>query len=478
MSRSQKQPGSTTVALQRLGLGARPGDRAVVGADPRAWLRAQLAPEPELPDPIDALPSTGDDAWAFFGWLFEQGRAARRARSRGEAPPDGFQSFEATFHPRYETALEARFRAAVETDAPFRERLVHFWSGHLVISAARPVTVALPPAFERDVVRPNVMGRFEDMLLASSKHPGMLLYLDNERNLGPRSERARNPRKPRLLPIDPPTGLNENLAREILELHTLGVDGGYSQADVTRFAKVLSGWRIKVRPFFRRFYDGDDLMRFDEDSHEPGPQTVLGRVYPQEGVDQGEAVLRDLVRHPSTAHFLATKLARHFVSDDPPKALVERLARAFHASDGDLAVFHGALLDAPEVWETPLRKLRRPEELALAGARAVPEVGPSGAELHRTLREMGQLPYWAPSPAGFPDLQGEWSGGDAIWKRLAWAQDLAERAPLGSKDAVVSRAEDVLGEAFHPATRAVLASAATPAESLALLLASPEFQRR
>ncbi len=239
---------------------------------PRGWLAAQLVPERELPVPLDELPSTGDDAWAFFGWLIETGMAARRAKRWGRPVPDAIASLEATFHPRYERALAARFQVAAATDTPFRERLVHFWSGHFVISAVRPVTLALPPSFERDVVRPHVVGRFEDMLLASTKHPGMLLYLDNERNLGPRSKEAREPRK-RLfqLPIDPPTGLNENLAREVLELHTLGVHGGYTQADVTRFAKVLSGWRIRVRPFFRGFYDAEDLMRFDADSHEPGP---------------------------------------------------------------------------------------------------------------------------------------------------------------------------------------------------------------
>ncbi len=426
-----------------------------------------------------ALPSTGDDLWAFFGWLLDTGRAARRARRRGEPPPDGEGGFAATFEPRYEAALAARFRAAVESDAPFRERLVHFWANHFVVSSARPVTVALPPSFERDVVRPHVMGRFEDMLLASSKHPAMLLYLDNERNLGPGSERALHPPKRRLLPIDPPTGLNENLAREILELHTLGVDGGYTQADVTRFAKVLSGWRIRVRPFFRRFHDGAALMRFDAKAHEPGPQTVLGRVYAQEGMDQGEAVLHDLARHPSTAHFVATKLVRHFVADDPPAPAVQRLARVFRETEGDLAEVSRALVALPEAWEAPPR-LRRPEELWIAGARALPEAPLDAAHLHRTLREMGERPQWPPSPAGYPDRSRAWDGGDAVWKRLAWAQDLGARAAGGFASAreAVARAEDVLGAGLSRRTRSLMAEAGHPAGALALALASPEFQRR
>lgn len=469
------------LAIQRFGLGARPGEQREVARDPRGWLAAQLVPERELPAPFDELPSTGDDAWAFFGWLIETGMAARRAKRRGRPVPDAMASLEATFHPRYERALAARFQVAAATDAPFRERLVHFWSGHFVISAARPVTLALPPSFERDVVRPHVMGRFEDMLLASTKHPGMLLYLDNERNLGPRSQEAREPRR-RLfrLPIDPPTGLNENLAREVLELHTLGVHGGYTQADVTRFAKVLSGWRIRVRPFFRGLYDAEDLTRFDADSHEPGPQTVLGKVYPQAGVEQGESVLRDLARHPSTAAFVSTKLARHFVADVPPPALVDRLATVFRETGGDLAALSRALIESPEAWAVPPNKLRRPEELLLAASRALPEVAADGAALHRILREMGQLPYWAPSPAGFADRESEWSGGDAVWKRLAWAQDLGRRGAAGFHDpvAVVARADDVLGAALRPATRVAVARADDAAQALALLLASPEFQRR
>ena len=464
-------------ATRRFGLGARPGEIEHVGSDPVGWLQAQAVPEETLPAPLDDLPSTGEDLWAFFGWLFSAGRAARRAKRRGEPPPDGALAFDQAFAERYQTALAARFEVAATTETPFREHLVHFWANHFVISSARPVTVAMPPSFERDVVRPHVMGRFEDMLLASTRHPGMLLYLDNERNLGPSSKRAADPRKRRLLPIDPPTGLNENLAREILELHTLGVDGGYSQADVTRFAKVLSGWRIRVRPFFKRFHDGDDLMRFDDDSHEPGPQTVLGRVYAQSGMDQGEAVLRDLARHPSTARFVATKLVRHFVADVPPPRAVERLAAVFRETDGQLAEVSKALVALPEAW-TATAKLRRPEELLMAGARALPEARADAPTLHRVLDEMGQKPQWPPSPAGYADRESEWGGGDAVWKRLAWAQDTSARAGLASSGDALARAEDVLGPLLSKPTRRILEQTEDPKAALALALASPEFQRR
>ncbi|MDJ0786894.1 MAG: DUF1800 domain-containing protein [Myxococcota bacterium] len=474
---------SSALAAHRFGLGAAPGEIRAIGADPRGWLEQQLVPEKELPAPIDALPSTGDDLWAFFGFLLDTGIRTRRARRKGEEPPDGEKGFAETFLPRYETALEARLRVATATTTPFREHLVHFWSNHFVVSSARPVTTALPPAFERDVVRPHVVGRFEDMLMASSKHPAMLLYLDNERSIGPNSRAGRNPSKRRLLPIDPPTGLNENLAREILELHSLGVDGGYTQDDVRSFAKVLTGWRIKVRPLFRGLYEGDELVRFDARAHEPGVHFVLGKAYPQKGMDQGEAVLQDLARHPSTARFVATKLTRHFVDDAPPEPMVERLARVFRDTDGDLGEVSRALVRSDEAWQPRTSKLRRPEELVIAGLRALPEVPWTGRQLHRVLREMGQRPYWPPSPAGYSDRADDWAGADGVWKRLAWAQAMGRRATrreegLGDTTLALERAADVLGPLLGETTAAALGAETRPATTLALLLSSPEFQRR
>ncbi len=466
------------LATQRFGLGARPGENRAIAGDPRGWLRAQTVPEMELPTPLASLPATGEDLWAFFGALFDIGRKTRRARRRDEPIPDGDLAFERHFAPRYQAALHARLSVAAETDTPFRERLIHFWANHFTISSARPVTIALPPSFERDVVRPHVMGRFEDMLGASTRHPGMLLYLDNERNLGPNSHRAENPERRGLIPIDPATGLNENLAREILELHTLGVDGGYSQQDVTRFAMTLSGWRIRVRPFFRSRHDGADLVRFDAKSHEPGAQTVLGTVYAQENGAQAEAVLHDLVRHPATARFIAQKLVRHFVADVPPEPAVARIAQVFRESEGDLAEVSRALVELPEAWQRP-SKLRRPEELVIAGARAVPGSLAAGPDLVQTLTEMGQRPQWAPSPAGFPDVASEWRGGDALWKRLAWAQAAAADSAdaFGGPNDVLTRAADVLGPYLGDRTRRAL-GAAPPTTALAALLSSPEFQRR
>ncbi len=476
------------VAANRFGLGARPGELGEIAGDPRGWLEAQLRPEAGPPEPIAALPSTGEDAWAFWDWLIgvrserrrlrrERERAERMGEDPGERPARDAvgESYRETFHPRYERALAARFEVAASTDTPFFERLVHFWSNHFTVSAAKRPAIAMPPSFERDAIRPHVTGRFGDMLLAVTRHPAMLFYLDNASSIGPASREGRKgPRKGFILPIDRPTGLNENLAREILELHTLGVDGGYTQADVTSLARVLTGWRIRWRPFFKRWHDADDLFRFDDQAHEPGPQTVLGTVYRQQGVAQGEAVLRDLVRHPATADFLAHKLVRHFVADDPPPALVERVAIVFRETGGDLGATTRALVRSPEAFAAG-GKLKRPEEFLISAHRAFDGPGWSGRELHTALGQMGGLPWWAPSPAGWPDVEREWIGADAIWKRLEWSSWIAERT---GGETAAALADAVLGPALAAPTRLALRRAESPAQARALLLASPDFQRR
>jgi len=470
------------IATNRFGLGARPGDLAAVAADPRGWLLAQLEPERELPAPLAALPSAADDQLAFAQWLrgLGLGRKLLRSSDAGamkDEDLDGVESaFVREFVPRYEQALEARVLTAVQTERPFYERLVHFWSNHFTVSAIKPAVVAVPPSFEREVVRPRVTGRFEDLLLASTRHPGMLVYLDNYLSIGPNSRRAgRAVRRSGML--RPPRGLNENLAREILELHTLGVGGGYTQDDVISFARVLTGWGVERAGFVRRKLFRTDGFSFDARAHEPGAHSVLGMRYAQMGVEQGEAVLHDLARHPSTARFVATKLVRHFVADDPPAPAIERVAQAFRSSEGNLATVARALVESPEAWQAPVAKLKTPEEYVISAARALRVDVLSAGALHRSLAQMGQRPYWAPSPAGFPDVASEWLGSDALWKRVQWAVAAAQRTAQLHPDPA-ALAQQVLGPLLGEATLAGVRAAQEPGAGLALLLASPEFQRR
>jgi len=470
------------VAANRFGFGASPDEMTTIAKDPHAWVTKQIVAEKKLPDPLAALPSTMDDQLAFFVWL----RDYRKQLESPDAAMTGTveKSYAKALYPRYQTAVKARFDTAVSTPTPVFERLVHFWSNHFVVSGAKPVAIALPPSFERDAIRPYVTGKFSDMLLAVAKHPAMLVYLDNTRSIGPHSDRAKNPpkRAKTFAANPPPTGLNENLAREILELHTVGVDGGYDQADVTSFANVITGWQVigprQLIRFAARWAGiGNDLFYFNDAAHEPGAHVVMGKTYPAGGVEQGEAVLHDLARHPATATFIATKLARHFISDEPPEAAVTRLAHVFHDTDGDLGAVTRALVDSPEAWADPHAKLKQPEEYLISAVRSLGGPPLQGRQLMASLHEMGQRPYMSPGPDGWSDLQDYWLSPDGVWKRIEWAQ-LAGRALAGTIPQPDAYAQDIFGATLSASTRTAIGRAESPAQGVALLLTSPEFMRR
>ena len=316
-------------------------------------------------------------------------------------------------------------------------------------------------AYEREAIRHHVLGRFTDMLAAVESHPAMLLYLDNARSIGPNSFAGVNRGK----------GLNENLAREILELHTLGVRTVYTQDDVTKFANVITGWTI--------FPPRQDPTRggefnFNARMHEPGPQKVVNRIYPDNGVDQGRAVLADLARHPATAKHLSEKLARHFIADQPPPVLVEALAKRFRDTDGNLKEMAKALIMAPDAWSAPRSKIKRPGEWIVSALRAIgvtpPDVRPV-IQAHNLLGE----PLWRPSaPKGFPDENAAWV--DGLAQRLDIANQLARRvSALVEPEAVVDAA---LGPLASKETRQAITRAESRPQALALLLMAPEFQRR
>jgi uncharacterized protein (DUF1800 family) len=302
----------------------------------------------------------------------------------------------------------------------------------------------------------------------------MLLYLDNHLSVR-KGWRPTGLRGSRSTAFPAPVDLNENLAREILELHTLGVNGGYTQADVTEFARVITGWT--ARPLMFDLNDADPGFLFDPGRHEAGPRTLLGRSYAQDGAAQGEAVLRDLAAHPATARHIATKLVRHFITDEPPPGAIDRVARAFRDSGGHLPTVHAALLDIPEAWATPLPKLKSPVEYVVSCLRALPNLrAMQPTVLYAILRGMGQRPYFAPSPQGWPDTAQAWGGGDALWKRIEWAGIAAAR--VGSGVDPVGIMADSYGAAASEATRRAVERAESRQQGLALWLASPEFQRR
>jgi uncharacterized protein (DUF1800 family) len=455
-----------TIAVNRFGLGARPGELASVSGRHERWLLDQL-------DAV-ALPKSLSKIAPSSEVLVDVARLRRRKREMRLAGEKVDQKdLGKLISGHYRELVLARAQTATTTDTPFAERLVRFWANHFAISADKREVRAIAGAIENEAVRPHLAGSFSDMLLAVEQHPAMLLYLDNIRSIGPTSQRGLRAKKRR---PERRIGLNENLAREILELHTLGVRGGYDQSDVTSFARVITGWTVGRDTDANTKNGSAGRFRFDKALHEPGAQRVLGKRYAQDGVDQGEAVLRDLAVHPSTAQHLATKLARHFVADEPPQPLVARLARVFLDTGGDLPSLHAALVRAPEAWTTPHAKYKTPDDYLISTMRAFDFTPDRVGPILMTLRVLGQPPLTPGSPAGWPDTAEQWRGGDALFKRIEWANDVARRLPGRTNPQSV--ADAALGPLLRDETRSAMQRAQSTAQSLTLFLASPEFQRR
>ena len=459
---------TSAIAANRFGLGARPGELAGIAGDGRDWLRAQLRTRP--PALSDPLLQSSAQTLAQALKLRQESRARRKSPEVASAA--GQQKLPQFLRPIYLSEVTARFREAVTTERPLIERLTQFWSNHFALSVDKQLLSGLAGSFEREAIRPHVLGNFSDLLLAVETHPAMLLYLDNHLSVGPHSqaalrlERRAQPRK---------VGINENLAREILELHTLGVGGGYTQADVTTFAEVITGWSIGAEG--GPFAGGEPgKFLFRPELHEPGAKQLLGTAYADGGYAQGVAVLRDLAGHRSTARFIATKLARHFIADDPPPQAVARLALAFTGSGGDLATVYRALIDSREAWVEPLAKYKTPSDYIISGFRGLSLPVEAGQPALTPFGLLGQRMWEPGSPAGWPDRSVDWDGASALMKRIEWADAVGQR--LGNRRDAAALAPQLLGANLGAATRSAVAHAASASQALTLLLAAPEFLRR
>jgi uncharacterized protein (DUF1800 family) len=452
------------IAAHRFGLGARPGEIERASRDPRSWLVAQLNGPAEQPQPLDGSALMSGGALVADMVAYQRERAMERRNGSSNDPVKTF------FKDRVELYLKemsARFGLGFSTDRPFAERLVRFWSNHFVVSAQNPRATTLVGAFEREAIRPYIHLRFEDMLLAVVAHPAMLLYLDNAQSVGPDSPGGMRSGK----------GLNENLGRELMELYTLGVDGGYTQADVIAMAKLLTGWTVD------RNGRGANGFQFAAAIHEPGRVTLRGKTY-SSGMDGTIAAVRDLAHDPATARHIARKFATHFVADAPAPETCARLEKSFIETGGNLRALAKAAIEDPNAWQPRLAKMRTPVEYITASFRVLgwPKGGDTQKQVQGAMtatRLMGEFPLSAPAPKGWPDTSDAWSGPDAILNRIEWAREMGNRMPPAlTKPAVANVAAEGLGPLLRPATMAVMEKATTAGEALALLLASPEFQRR
>ena len=423
-----------SIAAIRFGLGRTPGQDP--GPDPATWLRRQLI----QPDPAIAATTTLADAFAAL-------RSDGEAR-RAQLPADAARQL---FH----ADLGSLLATTVTTPAPFRERLVQFWANHFTVSVRAGMVAPLVAPYLRDAIRATVTGRFAEMLLAVMRHPAMLIYLNNGQSAGPNSVAAarRN------------AGLNENLARECLELHTVTPASGYTQADVAAFARTLTGWSIESQ-------DGAGF-RFRPLLHEPGEKVLLGRRIP-EGQEGGVQVLNWLADHPATHRNLATKLVRHFVADVPPADSVRRVEGVLRDTRGNLGAAAAELVSLPAAW-APLTKVRTPFDYVVAALRATALQPDRRPGIPAALAGLGQPAFNAPAPIGWSDKGADWVAPEAMMRRMDWAHAFANHPGLPEP---AQLADAALGSLLTPATVTALRQAGSRRDALTLLLTSPEFQRR
>ena len=476
------------IALTRLGLGARPGELDRVGRDPRGWALAQIrshgAPQPSG-DLVDSNQRMSD-------FLTYQAIGAEAVRNRPAAPagPAAVDAGPQAIRQARQAARKAisedtdkeflaRARLGATTDHGFAERWALFWSNAITVSATKFTAAAFAGQYEREAIRPHVFGKFEDLALAAEQHPAMLFYLDQARSIGPDSRAGARRRG---------AGLNENLAREMMELHTVGAEAGYAQADVTELARALTGWSV---PTHRDEGVGDrqggrrqganaaertpHAFVYRPEYHEPGERRVMGKTYPAGDLEQGQAILRDLARHPATARRLSHRIAAHFIADDPPPALVARLEQTWTTTGGDLAEVARALVEAGETWSPQPLKMKTPYEFIISAHRATGTEPDRLSPLRAALADMGQPMFAAPSPEGWPDSTADWIGPDALVKRLNWAKRFGGLAGAENPGAVAAQA---LGPRLGDRTRLAVARAESRPEAMTLFLMSPEFQRR
>jgi uncharacterized protein (DUF1800 family) len=523
-------------ALDRLGFGARPGEAQRVAREGvEGWIARQMQPETiadaELEQALSALPTLSMSTKELIAAFPKP--TPKPARTDGTAEADGNGSKPAAPAPSKAKKPKARpaeldmdradkagptkpdaagkprqilaelsaqkVMRAVQSERQLQEVLVDFWFNHFNVFAGKSrQTLYTLGDYERTAIRPNVFGKFRDLLGATAQHPAMLFYLDNFRSAAEQGAGAgKKPAKKKA------RGLNENYGRELLELHTVGVDGGYTQDDVRQAARALTGWTVSEPGV-------DPAFVFRPAMHDTGAKTVLGAALDRGGKGDGEQLLDMLARRPETARFVASKLAKRFVADAPPQALVERLAETFTRTDGDLRAVYAALFASPEMWAPEARtaKTRKPFELAASALRATGARYDGSPQLVGRIERLGEPLYRCQPPTGYKDTADAWVSTGALVSRINFGIDLAAgkirgvqmdanalaggRSPDDSEALVDALSAALLHRAPSAGTRATILAALkkddavdyqepSPTQvpqAVGLLLGSPEFQKR
>jgi uncharacterized protein (DUF1800 family) len=527
-----EKPDDRTIVhvLNRLGFGAAPGDvERVRTMGLQAYIDQQLHPERIRDEAMTARLATFSTLSKTTREMAEDyflpAQMARRAQQRqlaaqdhattSSAPNDAARREMMTSEQRdamqmerqaFTELMQAKVLRAAYSERQLEEVMTDFWFNHFNVFVGKGQVRIYLNEYERDVIRPQVLGKFRDLLQATAESPAMLFYLDNWQSSAPQDAQVRDQRRParrglftrpRTLADLPPVaqnrrrgGLNENYARELMELHTLGVDGGYTQKDVQEVARAFTGWTI-ANP------RQGGSFRFEPRMHDDGEKVVLGhKIKPGGGKSDGDKVLDLLAKHPSTARFLATKLARRFIADDPPKSIVDRAADRFRATDGDIREVVRTIVTSPEFFAADAyrAKVKTPFEFVVSAVRTTATETTNAQPLVMAIRNLGMPLYGCQPPTGYADKAEAWVNSGALLNRMNFAVSLTSASarrpgadavrPLQGRATTTSSitSEGLIASALAgevaPSTMATVAKATTNAQALALVLGSPEFQRR
>jgi uncharacterized protein (DUF1800 family) len=483
--------------LNRLSYGPRPGDiEKVTAMGAERYIQQQLHPEalaesPQLTTQLAQLRTLQMSPVELLG----QYRLPARQGNQKQPKKEVQQANRVAARTIVEEAVQARLLRATQSDRQLQEVMVDFWFNHFNVFAGKGLTRLWVGSYEQDAIRPHALGRFRDLLAATAKHPAMLFYLDNWQNTAPNSAGARGRFN----------GLNENYARELMELHTLGVEGGYTQQDVITLAKILTGWGLQPR--IRQMQGNQTGFYFDARRHDFSDKVFLGKPIKGSGIQEGEQALDILANHPATARYISYQLAQYFVADQPPKSLVDRLAQRFLATDGDIRAVLDTLFHSPEFWDGKYynAKFKTPYQYVVSALRATDTPVSSTWLFQGALQQMGMPIYGCATPDGYKNTQEAWLNPDAMTRRLSLATALATgqiltpasalKTQKGAKPEIsnlpISVSEkqprwravnavqlaNTLGNRFSEKTQQAIATS-TPQLRAALILGSPEFMRR
>lgn len=456
MDNSQKY-----IAAHRFGFGA---SEQLINAieQPHSWLLTQITPS-SVEAEMSALNVDWSSQQAMQGMLVyrqqKKQEKQKASESDGNMMAAGSSVTKKELNKQSYKLVNRTIGQGISSERPFYWRLVDFFSNHFSVSASGQQMRILAPTLELEAVGPNISGYFSDMLLAVERHPAMILYLNNEQSIGPNSKVGKRSKGKK--------GLNENLAREILELHTLGVGAGYDQADVTEFARAITGWSIDNKA------QKTAGFLFKSNIHEPGRRDVFGKIYSAGGEEQGITILRDLAVHAKTAEFVSTKLVTHFINDQAPQAIVDDMVEVWLKTKGYLPKVIAAMINHPLSWSKKQNKFKTPRELLVSVCRAC-ELKRLRPDFIKSLTILGQQPFSAGSPAGYKDTQEYWAGPRAMMGRIEWAEHVSKSV----KKAPMNIAKQSLGPLLQDRTELQISRAESKSQAVTLFLMSPEFQKR